>query len=68
MHWLETATRLLTTWSPWVGAAVFLTHAYMKLRSRVTMWADTLLNNHLHHLQMSLENIETLMQKLVDKQ
>ena len=65
---LVEATNFLKAWLPWITAGGLLWRGYHKLRQGVDAWAGSLLDNHLHHLQLSLSNMERLLQKLVEKE
>jgi hypothetical protein len=64
----ELAHEFLKTWMPWLTAGGFLIHVYTTLRSRVTDWADKLLDNHLAHLQDSMTSLETKTDKNLELQ
>lgn len=42
-------------WTPVVGLGVTIWKVYSWARNNVNKWADTLLNNHLAHVQESLD-------------
>jgi hypothetical protein len=48
----------LKSWMPWITVGGLAIRVYTKLRERVTTWADTLLDNHLTHLQGSMDRLE----------
>lgn len=45
-------------WTPILGAFAAAWKAYSFTKNHVNEWADKLLNNHLAHVQDSLENID----------
>lgn len=61
-------------WTPVVGTAVTIWKGYSFLKHNFISFADKLLDNHLSHLQASLDNIDAaqteqieLLKKLADK-
>ena len=44
-------------WTPILGAFAGGWKAYSFMKNHVNTWADTLLNNHLAHVQQSLDNL-----------
>lgn len=61
-------------WATLIGAGVTVWKVYAFIKGHVNTWADTLLNNHLKHLQDSLDNIDQaqsqqieLLQKIAEK-
>lgn len=44
-------------WTPVIGAGVTVWKAYTFLKNHVNQWADSLLNNHLAHVQESLDEL-----------
>lgn len=64
---ISEGSNFLKTWMPWTTAAILIWRSYAKLRDNISTWAGTLLDNHLAHLQVSLSNIEKLLQQLVEK-
>lgn len=56
--WTAYIRSLLHDWTPWVtmgSAALFL---YRQVRGTITGWVDKLLDNHLAHLQASMDRME----------
>lgn len=44
-------------WTPVIGVGVTVWKVYSFCKNHVNQWADTLLNNHLAHVQESLDNL-----------
>lgn len=62
MSW-QSATALLNQWGPWFTVIGILWRIYAVARKRVTEWMDVLLDNHLHHVQLSLDKSLDLQQE-----
>lgn len=48
----------LHEWGPWITVTGFAWAIYKTFRKQVTAWADKLLDNHLFHLQLSMDSLE----------
>lgn len=43
------------SWTPWLAVFGFLWRISSGAKKQTTRWMDTLLSNHLHHVQISLD-------------
>lgn len=60
------ATDLIKQWLPWATVVGLVWRVYSKAKGSVTEWAGTLLDNHMHHAQASLERIEKQQDKQIE--
>lgn len=51
----QTLSDFVRSWTPWLAVFGFAWRLYATAQSRTTKWMDRLLNNHLHHVQLSLD-------------
>ena len=56
----------LKFWLPLASAFGLVIKGYTSLSNRAGRWAETLLSNHLHHVQLSLDGIQASTQATVD--
>jgi len=68
MTFLDQATEFIKVWTPWIAAGGFVFSVYRQLRNRITEWAGKLLDNHLFHVQQSLENLEVSQTEMISTQ
>jgi len=58
----------LKPWSPIIGFTSALLAAFAWVQKKISKWANTLLHNHMAHMQQSLESIVSAQGQLVDAQ
>lgn len=52
---LASANSLLNQWGPWFAVLGFVWRVYVKTKKGAATWMGKLLDNHLHHVQLSLD-------------
>jgi hypothetical protein len=63
---LHDVSDFMKPWSPIIGAVSFIFMVYRSVQKKIGTWANSLLNNHMAHLQKSLENIDAAQKHQVD--
>lgn len=59
-------SEVLKVWLPFVTVTSVLFAAYRSTKKSITTWANKLMNNHLDHIQKSLEKIDSAQQQQLD--
>lgn len=63
---LHDVSEFMKPWSPIIGAVSFFFVVFRSVQKKISTWAGTLLNNHMAHLQKSLESIDAAQKDQVD--
>jgi hypothetical protein len=58
---------VLKPWTPILSVATVAFTLYRSAKKKVAVWANTLLHNHMTHMQASLERIESTQTEQVDQ-
>jgi late competence protein required for DNA uptake (superfamily II DNA/RNA helicase) len=58
--------QFLHVWLPIITAATILWKVYASTKKAVSEWANTLLDNHAHHAQQALDDINTKQDSLLE--
>jgi hypothetical protein len=62
MNFYQT-TEFIKQWLPWVTVGTIVFRLGSKAKTRITVWMDSVLDNHLTHVQASLEKLEVHAEK-----
>lgn len=59
----QTLSDFVRSWTPWLAVFGFLWRISAGAKKHTTKWMDTLLSNHLHHVQLSLDESLTMQKE-----
>lgn len=66
MTGIEHINNLLATWTPWLAVFGVASWMYKSASKKISTWANKLLNNHMEHLQGSLDRIDEAQKEQLD--
>lgn len=62
----QIAVEIVRVWLPFLSALTIVWKVYKGAKDAVTAWANTLLDNHLNHVQQSLDSLCILQKEQND--
>lgn len=63
----QVSVEVARVWVPFVSALTVIWRVFVSARKSVNAWADKLLDNHLEHIQQSLDKQTALLEKIAQK-
>jgi hypothetical protein len=63
----QAGSEIFRVWVPFLSGVAVVWRVYKTGKSTIDAWADKLLDNHLHHIQLSLDKQTELLEKIANK-